>query len=219
MQLVGRDKIEREFSSLLASLNATKRSELLEIVGDPPDPRRVPESWWRRYEDEIAALLLLLLLTSSRDSAVQHGLDDRRAAELAAGWSGVSSREFATNWTTTTRDRLSGSLASTDVLTPEKLIEITDPIFGEARGEGAIVTEVTRGAVWGGETAVRIYGGISARDLWKTNPHKSRSGVCNLCRPWNQRPRVEWSAVYPEGPPIHPYCVCEILYVALGQVP
>lgn len=219
MQLASRTTLEAEFLEKLAGLSEAKRDEFLRAAGDPPVPERVPSAWWAAYREEVAALLLLLLARGWVDSAVQHGMDPDRAAASAAGWSAAQSRRLAGEYIENSRAGILGQanrLRSDDLLTTESLVEVSDVAFGRGRLEGLVTTETTRSTVRGGENAIRGFGAISALDVWKVNPGKSKSGPCGVCQPLSGSRRAEWGLVFPDGPPAHPGCVCEIIYEVLN---
>lgn len=220
MQLRGRDKLEAEYLDKLAQLSEEKRREFLEAAGDPPVPERVSAGWWAAYRDEVAALLLLMLLRGHADSAVQHGLIADRARAEAAAWSAAESNRLAREVVANSRGRIieqARALRADDLWTPAAFDQIISSDFGAARWENLVTTETTRATVRGGETAIRSLGGLSALDVWQLNPGKSSSGPCSVCRPLGGTRRAEWGLIFPDGPPAHPGCVCEIRYEIMAR--
>src|SRR5690606_21385143 len=78
-----RSQLERKAERAMTGLSRSQRDRLAELLGDPPDPANVPESFWRDVEEErqqrIAEFALLIWLLSAK----QHGATDKEAAAAA----------------------------------------------------------------------------------------------------------------------------------------
>jgi predicted ABC-type ATPase len=85
-------------------------------------------------------------------------------------------------------------------------------IFGPSRAEAEAVTEFTRAQTAGGEWSVGKTVGISEDDLWGTIGGSGRedSRVCPVCHRLNGTKRSFWSRFFPDGPPAHRWCRCEL---------
>jgi len=91
--------------------------------------------------------------------------------------------------------------------------------LGPSRAADVTTTEITHAAASGGEAGMRTAGnefpeagGPDEFDLWINNPHLSKSGPCPICEPLHKTPRKVWAEQFPDGPPAHWNCVCEIDY-------
>lgn len=105
-ELANRDEIEQRFARRVKDLTAKQRAELLRLLGTPPDPRNVPDSFWQQVERQIEEELLLVLLLIFATSAVQHGIDLAKAREGGKDWSAKRAKEVAKGFTDHTRERL-----------------------------------------------------------------------------------------------------------------
>lgn len=227
MQLIGRENLESEFLDKLSKLSETRRREFIALATAGgtrnPLPEQVSAAWWNVHKAELAALLLLLLSEGYARSAVQHGMDSASASAASAGWSASEANRLAGELVENGRQHIlerARALRSDGLWTPEALDEVVSVDFGRDRLDRLVTTETTRATVRGGETAIRNLGGLSALDVWKLNPGKSASGPCNICRPLGGTTRAHWGPIFPEGPPAHPGCVCELLYAVLnGRMP
>lgn len=106
--LIGRAALEARVESEMGRLSADQRKRLVELLGNPPDPANVPESFWQDVERErrekMAALLLLIFLVSAR----QHGSEDKGGASTAgAAWAEQRAAEYARGYVQTSREGLS----------------------------------------------------------------------------------------------------------------
>lgn len=73
MELANRDRIEARFARRMSALSSKHRRELEQLLGDPPDPRNVPDDYWYRVEKETESLLGTMLLLIFVASSAQHG--------------------------------------------------------------------------------------------------------------------------------------------------
>ncbi|MFG0239844.1 MAG: hypothetical protein ACF8CY_02145, partial [Gimesia chilikensis] len=62
MELRNREQIEADFYGELQKLSRKHRQELAAHLGDPPNPDRVPASFWERVEKEREQQLAMILL-------------------------------------------------------------------------------------------------------------------------------------------------------------
>lgn len=211
-----RDKFERELSGILLPLAERHRRELVRLMGNPPDATKVPPEFWeqvRRDQEETLAAILLLIVAAS---ASLHGASDEDARQSAATYAARRAALVAAEYAARSRelafklaeDARKAAAAGTPIAKSE-LGQRFDSIFGESRGNRIAVTETTAAATAGGEAGASLTVGLSLADIWWT---EEDARVCEICRPLHRKPRQEWMAVYPSGPPAHPMCRCFVEY-------
>lgn len=222
MELANRDALEAKFAGRLGSLAARHRSQLRTLLGNPPDVRRVPETFWlrvqREQEDEMTALLLLIFLASGDEHATAAGVNVTRELVVQAEGAGVDfARKRAslvsTGFVQHSRDMLQtagerwarsgGDIPATDI------DGTLDSLFGDRRIGGVAANETTQAQYSGADYIIRDTVGVSELDTWFT---RTDGLVCEICAPLHREPRSVWETRFPQGPPAHPWCRCWIEY-------
>lgn len=216
-ELPNRDQLETSFARKFHYLSVKHRRELLALMGNPPDIRRVPGSFWKRVEREEAAALILLLRHVYQENAIGHGLDAPLAKSQANAFAQFRAKAVASEYAHNSFSRAVTAqraylVPGGGIFTKTAAQEMATNIFGQGRAEGLVSTEFTAASVAGGENAMHIRGLTSAEDTWITNPSLSVTGVCPRCEPFDGTVRAIWGRVFPSGPPVHPSCKCEIRY-------
>lgn len=219
MELLNRDEREKKVAEALKMLHGKLLKQLLAYLGDPPNPARVPDSFWskveREYRRSLTPLLFLLYLDAANQLVpdlvtkkdAQHWADDY-AEEIASGVA-----DHSREWFDAAKSR---HLETEDGAT---LLDSSRSIFGEPRAQGIAATEVTRASVRGMSDAAERYN-ESVKDT-DDGPRKELvaywnserdSKVCPICRPLNGKPLRNWGSDFPDGPPAHPNCRCWLDY-------
>jgi hypothetical protein len=205
MELANRPEIEAKFAARMARLHGKFRNQLTDLLGNPPNPANVPESFWSEAEDEMRRDLAIVLLLIAGGSAAQHGL--RLDSSLsAAQWAETRSQLVAPQWATNGRERLVSRLRVNPPLSAE---EIAADVFNPSRAQTIATTETTTATSAGGEIGVAETIGLSDLDQWFT---AEDDRVCPICGPLHESIRDTWMAQFPDGPPAHPNCRCWIQY-------
>lgn len=227
MEIPSRYELEAGFSNRLGDLSERHRGELRELLGSPPDPSNVTETFWQRVQretqEEAAVALYLLFLASafyhaSGDEAGRGLAGDtmmllsrkaedfgqRRASRLASGLTSTSRDRFAT-----ITDKIRRSAELETPLTRNEIETDLTKIFGPDRAEATGVTETTGAQSAGGDAGIEATVGKSLQDQWVT---EADGLVCETCRPLHRTERVEWEQQFPQGPPAHVNCRCTIEY-------
>jgi len=96
------------------------------------------------------------------------------------------------------------------VLTEAQISDMIEPAFSEPRADKISVSELTAAFSFGVLLAKRFLEGMGVRTqrIWKS---VLEPGVtCTICWDLHDLPEEEWVAEYPEGPPIHSNCKCEV---------
>lgn len=202
----------------LLPLSRQHREELGRLMGQPPDPSRVPEEFWervRRDEEETLALILILIFLAA---ASHQGTepDDAGAAAQAAAYAARTAAQRAAEYAARSRemaidlgDAARAAAASGTPMSEADIGGRLDSIFGEGRVRRIAVTETTAAISAGNEAGASANGGLSVADVWHT---EEDGRVCEICRPLNNQRRDVWGAAFPSGPPAHPMCRCWIEY-------
>jgi hypothetical protein len=229
MELANRMEVEAAFARKLQRLSATHRAQLRDIAGWPPDPSRVPDSFWQAVEADvreqsIAVLLLLFLASSDQHSISATGERKRdavidaqglayatnRAGEIARGYSDSGREAFnVTARKAAERARQRSEQGERNLLTKTEWERDLTIVWPPSQAARTAASETTDARTAGGESGVRNTVGISAEDLWIT---EDDARVCPICSPLHERPRSEWSAKFPRGPKAHENCRCFIQY-------
>jgi hypothetical protein len=197
-----RDAHEANVTQVMAGLNAGFREELLHLMGFPPRVENVPEAFWERVqertEDELTAVLIVIFLAATMQGGfapmvpydAAEGWASDHAAEVAEGYADHSQEEFAElaeEWGP--RPSLSEVRAG------------IGEIFSAERAEMVGITETGRAITAGGEELF----GANDDDVWVVQPD-----CCDVCDELDGEPRSVWSLKFPQGPPAHPNCRCDI---------
>jgi hypothetical protein len=176
----------------------------------------VPEEFWRQVQDDLEADVLLAVLLIIAVSAQQHGMDrtlsrsfaqqagQRQAAKVATDFA-AHSREMTAR-ATSPASLAAGATGAAGAATITAA-DIADTVFSRARAESIAITETTVARQTGANQAVR--GKESIDDTWRT---EADAKVCPICQPLHLTNRNVWAAKFPDGPPAHPRCRCEIVY-------
>lgn len=199
-----RAALQRDLEPLWLELSAEHQREARAIAGNPPDLTRIPAHQWEAWRrEEEAALFLLFYVgfaTRSRSLGMPDDQLDATARAYAAPAAFWRSQQFG-------QSRIqSASQPTADPAT--KL----DTLFGRRRVESILDTEVTAATTAGAEHTIGMLGLKSALDTWRTNPHKSATGPCQICDNLDGTGRDHWEIKFPNGPPAHPRCVCDLTY-------
>lgn len=109
MDLANRPQLEARFARRLGTTGARHRRELIELLGNPPDERNVPQSFWDKVEQETAEDLLFFLLLIFAASSTQHGLDSAASKQAAQDFAATRAPEVARSFTQTSQERLSNA--------------------------------------------------------------------------------------------------------------
>lgn len=229
-ELLDRDKHESGFARRVARLMGRHRRELEDLMGTPPDPSRVPQSFWDRVEKEMNEEIFLLLLLIFDVSSIQHQPPDgfaqsqiEQVEREKSQWVENRSREFGQGYSENTRRKLielsrkweeqrqTGQQGATQEQTADTSADDLQRLFGPDRAEGMAISETTDATSAASEATKRIAGELSSDDTWRTS---EQDNVCPICKPLNRTKRFIWSMKFPNGPKAHYRCNCWIEYAA-----
>lgn len=223
MELSNRDALERKFAIRLRELSRRHADQLARLLGRPPNPANVPESFWVRVkqeqEDEMQALMLLIFLASADQHATAAGVPVdqslvNRMEVQGVAFSRSRANQVATGFVQHSRDMLGNAaqrwrdrIEAGNTVTQAEVDGDLESLFGRNRMDGIAVNETTQAQYVGGDNVIRATVGISQKDRWFTRADRH---VCPICSPLHRTLRDVWEREYPEGPPAHPNCRCWI---------
>lgn len=210
MELANREQLETRLTNRVRRMSKPLRAKLDRLLGNPPNPANVPESFWQEVEDEARRELAIALLLIMGDATRSAGLPAELATEAAERYASQRADTFAGLYVDNSRRMLTQG-------DPAQRAEV---IFGRGRAEGIGNFEVgsaqtETGKVWRKEVESR--GGIVTA-IWDHGAYrpKGHAGAsknpCPLCTPLLGKEESYWGRFYPNGPPIHPHDDCVLFY-------
>ncbi len=155
-----RAEFERRLQSALGRAWGGMADELQRLLGDPPDPARVPAEFWLAVDSAALTALEPLITEMARASA--ESLAEKSAGDLTINWALVNQRAEAwaaqytfslvKNITARSQQELQ-RLLSNFFKSPEQDLQALAAeiakLFGPVRGETIAISEVTRAAAEG----------------------------------------------------------------------
>lgn len=177
---------------------------------------------WAKIRDallrDLPPLLDRVKRTTARQFFATHAPDldttgfsvspsDGRVSELVADLIDVSRRRWAEMGKRKSR---------------EAVLEWRKRNLGDQRAVTVAETEVHIAKQQAENAAWRFIQGREGKRLegyWMTNCDLSKTGCCPLCDPLDGLPSSRWKRFYPEGPPVHPRCRCEIVHRDPASLP
>lgn len=169
-----------------------------------------------RFADDMSDALFDPLAAVHRDAstnlATAQGVNlDRWNPDVRSDrWATRYGRQIGREVAASVRDELAIARRLRDPL--EQNAEIAR-IFGRTRAEAVGITETTR-SISSGERDVldeiERQTGETLLAYWQTEA----SGVCKICRGLRNKSASVWRAIFPMGPPAHPWCRCWLEYRA-----
>ena len=220
MDLANRDDFEQQLARALARVNGRHRREIIELLGDPPDPNRVDAEFWQRASDELQGVIRPIIEKVALESAEQLsenvviGVDWGLVNQSAADWAGQYTFDVVSGINRTSRTALQRALQRyfAQGQTIGELQDSIARIFGAQRAEMIAVTEVTRAAARGEVTIAEDVArqGVQMVRVWQTNRDEL---VCPICGPLQGQQAQNGIFVHPDGstysePPAHVRCRC-----------
>lgn len=225
MDIVDRNELERKLARVLSKGLRAEMSNLLDLLGDPPDLSRVPnEYWqngWRSIQKDVEPVLLDVYLTQATNVMLSVGigvsLDDinHHAVNWARAHTEEVLREMWSSRQNITSEILAGARQVGEVvaegyeqgLTIREITERLQPYYSPVRAEMIAVTETTRAVVEGEKAYVEQLEretGQRMIPIWMTaNDEIVRR--CPICWPRHEKPITNG-----QFPPAHPRCRCGV---------
>jgi hypothetical protein len=217
-QLVERDQFEQQAFRRLSKLSAQHRREIEAYLGNPPNLRNVPTSFWDRVEQETNAELAAILILIMMASAIQEGVPADFASAQSGGWGRIRASFAARRMMQTTVKQLN---ATQEVWNAEiaagKKIGVTRiradlmKVLGPERMGTVAVTETTKAASAGTLLAAGR-GSAAVASQYKVIWTLGNCDHCEFCERMAGTDQSYWSK-YSDGPPSHPHCCCTLSIV------
>lgn len=240
MELPDRDEWARKIGKAFAHMSDRHRAELRRLMGNPPDPRRVPESFWHEVREEaqaesIAALYLIFLASADFHAGEAGGELDDSITLRAQGWAstvgydrGLRYAKGASDQFGRTAQKIFDAQAKQREtgLPPDEIIGLGEEAleeelaksFGPARAGEMAESMTTQAQSAGGDAGINDTVGISQDDVWSVHPELTPTGPCPECLALDKQPRKNWAAINPraaDGQPLHDHCACTTEYANL----
>lgn len=230
-ELANRLDLADAFAGKLLNLNRKQAAEFRDLLGVPPNPKKVPKSFWERVkkdqEEEILAALLLIFLTSYDAHSAwgdrEPPKDTERRDNLAERWTkkraDVVSRELVAHSADmlNTAGKAWEMKARKGVLIPsDDVDDLTEKIFGPGRAKVVAYTETQQGMVSGGEGGVK-HSGFKVTAYWchselrPAGHSNAAKQPCVICSRYEGRPETQWGGYRPGQ--VHPNDDCYPGYV------
>lgn len=171
-----------------------------------------------RVAQEAAVNLLFFLVAAANRKVTVADLDLNTLRPQVTGFAQVEARQYAESMVVNQQqeiasriDKLSRENQDFLVAGPGKARRlVVSPSFDRSRAESAAVTAVTRAISKGEREAQKDFKrqtGALVHALWITEVDAK---VCPICRPLHRKPEPTWKHLFPDGPPAHPNCRCEL---------
>jgi hypothetical protein len=224
MRLLDRETHEETLAKRFRLLSQKQRDELTRLLGNPPDLKKVPQSFWDQLERDAENALLIALIASTT-SAFLAELDEldydmeeeeqEEAEEALEEWAADHATEIAAGYRRTTRDRVGRILdryEAGELVDLDELDDALDWPFGDSRAQAIGVTETTAGSTRGIDEVFGMVPGL--RRVWRLGDVEQH---CQVCLDLADSEEAYWSQFYPDGPPSpHVHCACWIDLVRIA---
>ncbi len=221
-ELANRDQLDAQVSAALLLLFDDERQRLADLVGDPPDLRKVPPLYWhdvgKRLQRELTDALTPAYAQAAEAQAARMGMPwtPEQIARDAAAWLLLRSSELVDLFIENTKQALSKLAQQAHTEDAAAWAAGLVMVFGETRAEAMAVTSVTEANTRGERDVVRRYElvtGLTVVGFWVCE-----SGACPICEALDGEPEEVWREEFPEGPPSpHPNCRCTIDWQVIGS--
>lgn len=204
--MVDRAKMERDARRKLGTLSREHLAELSRLLGDPPNPSRVPPAFWARVEREHRQTLSGILLLAFMSSADEWGADGEMPG---AQWADRQADMTSARYVHTAQSRLDqlGADWTAEAPLSGELRHGLSGIFGADRDSTVSGTEITRGLGAGVVYAAQSspeYAEGRIRIMWRLGPREKH---CPVCKRLADTDETVWQLEV-SSPPIHPRCGC-----------
>lgn len=220
MDLSNRDEYEQRLARALSRVYGRHRREIVELLGDPPDPVRLDVEFWNRSSEELQAVVRPILEKVALESAEQLaresviGVDWGLVNQSAADWASRYTFDQVSGITRTSQRAIQRAISRyfAQGQTIGELYDSLSRIFGPVRAEMIAVTEITRAAARG-EVLIAddiARQGVVMVRVWQTNRDEL---VCPICGPLQGQQAENGIFTHPDGstytePPAHVRCRC-----------
>lgn len=233
-ELIDRNERADAVHAKLKTVSGDLADEFRLLLGDPPTPRNVPDSFWVKvqntYEAELAALLGLIFLASYDGHRAWGDMEEptgerheKRRQGIADRYVGKRAKTVGKEFVSRSKDMISTIRADWELKTRQgveipqaDIDELIRKLFGEERTQRIARTETQIAMVEGGDAGV-IHSGVKVTRFWAHSGrrYKGHSNAdekpCPLCSPREGLPESGWGGQRPGS--IHPHCDCFVAYL------
>lgn len=214
MDVPNRSALERQLARALGKQFASQRKELLSLLGDPPNVRMVPDTFWEQAGAEFTQLvepfLADVFTTQVAAFADEMGTTWDLANEAAAQWASRYTFDLVNGVNANSQAMLQDAVDRyfRDGLTLGDLTDSIGNIFGAGRAELIAITEITRAVDESDHENVEVLKGMGFvfEEIWETN---NDDLVCDICGPLD-------GTVTDERAPAHPGCRCRKRFILVN---
>ena len=159
---------------------------------------------------ELTAILVDVALDVGAGMGIPLDYDD--ILTEAAAWARDYTYSLVKGITDTSRARLQDIISRivNGTLTKEDAVTLLSQIFGPVRAQMIATTEVTRAMAQATNLYQRLARerGYEVHRRWLTAEDEK---VCEICGPLDHKLEEVWMAEFPDGPPAHVNCRCQIV--------
>ena len=163
---------------------------------------------------EVSSLVLDNAMRLSVDTGIT--FDPSILNTEALRWAREYTFDLVTGLVDTTRKQLQeviGAFIGTPGMTIGDIERLIAPAFGPVRAEMIAVTETTRAYSMATNQLSELLKQETPPELtiirrWGTSGDDL---VCPVCSPLNGQPENAWIGQFPDGPPAHPNCRCDLI--------
>ena len=216
-------KSEDRVAAVLQKYVPSMRGKILGAIRDYGSVQAIPPQFWVDLSNEMdqkhAALLVILMLAAYSDTEDMLGIANMPEEDVILGASPLSVRIAQNNnrlWVASIRNRLIKASRDGEALAGDTVRDIVNDDGATLTARNSTVQTRAAGRRSAGGDYARRHN-VQVRMIWRTHPELSRSGPCPECEALNGLPEFDdryggggWAEEAPEGPPLHPNCVCDL---------
>jgi len=202
------NKLAKKLTSVLQGALPGFQKEVAK--GDIPDMAELTTQLSAVLNVELTNTVADELLALATEVGV--GLDYAQVVTDAAAWAQQYSYELVKGITDTSKAFLQDvtKRLANGGLDKDAAVAMLEPLFGPVRAEAIAVTEITRAlsqaeAMYAKELAERD---LELQERWLTAEDEK---VCPICGALDHTLKDKWGQEFPDGPPAHPNCRCQVV--------
>ena len=205
---------ERRVQSKITGILAGRKREALQAAreGRAFDYEGLAEELRAAIEPELAELAVDGTMRLSAETGIS--FDPAIINEQAVRWAREYSFDLVQGLTNTTRNQIrevTAAFLETPGMTVGDVQALLEPGFGEDRAQMIAETELTRAnAESTNETQRLLRQDVPELETTRIVNTQQDELVCPVCGPLEGAPESVWGSQYPNGPPFHPRCRCDL---------
>lgn len=218
--IIDRVGYKKSLTAVVYSLFQGLKDDAVELLGESTKLARLGSSFYQRMLNEVkntlAPQMVEIYMNSADAQAESFNLvvDSGDLEKDAAAWANEWSEKIAEGMAESTRDKMAVASHQTRGMEVEEaktfVVAKLSGMFDMGRAERIGITETTR-AINAGKADVidriKTEYGVNVIGIWRC---LGDDPCVKHCLPLNGEPFEVWASEFPEGPPAHPNCMCEI---------